>query len=116
MAKFKVGDRVRRIGAPCHVPVGSTGTIVETNVPSDWSDCIYHRVEWDGGVAADVIATKESALAPLTPPAEDTWAADKVRELVKPKPMDVERETKTPAPIAMEWDFLSARPLGDVCR
>lgn len=101
MATFKVGDRVRKI-CPLRdedlarlerhscIPVGEVGTIHSPGETLDW------RVRWDGyGVVSPCgrrYAAMEYQLAPLTPPAEDTWAADKVRELVKPKPMDAERE------------------------
>jgi hypothetical protein len=29
MAKFKVGDRVKRVGTTCYVPLGVLGTVVE---------------------------------------------------------------------------------------
>lgn len=88
--RFRVGDRVKRVqtgpsGFLSPVPLGETGTVTVDNGGESVG------VHWDNSRAWDKWDHEESwfrwTLAPLTPPAEDAWAADKVRELVKPKPM-----------------------------
>lgn len=93
MAKFKVGDKVRfvRIAGPDgDCLLGKEGVIAPFDHPREWEVSVHfphiaHRFK--------TLGCFESELEPLVPP--DTWAADKVRELVKPKPMDAEREHQT---------------------
>jgi hypothetical protein len=86
MAKFKVGDRVRHVIAG-EVPLGSEGTVVGSgmqsmgfryNVEFDRVPCPYPPgIYW---------YSAPEWLAPLTPPAEDAWAADQVKKWTKPDP------------------------------
>jgi hypothetical protein len=81
MAKFKVGDRVRHVIAG-EVPLGSEGTVVGSgmqsmgfryNVEFDRVPCPYPPgIYW---------YSAPEWLAPLTPPAEDAWAADQGEEM-----------------------------------
>jgi hypothetical protein len=102
MATFRVGDRVRITKAgryePVTRPAGSVGTITELNASTapelESAYGAHHRVMVDGirSRHPQGFEVPVCYLAPLTPPAEDAWAADKVKELTRPKPMDVERE------------------------
>lgn len=98
MSQFRVGQRVRKVSKsragdvtrpdPTRVPVGAEGTIIGP-YSGDNGDWI---VEYDGYRSSHVLgwfAAYTYQLAPLTPP--DSWASEKVRELVKPKPMDLDR-------------------------
>ena len=90
MAKFKVGDRVRVIdgrGAERAV-VGQCGevtrigvtTLLEVRMDCGPSPCDADWLWWP------------HELAPLTPPAEDTWAADKVKQVTKPQHVEPVRQ------------------------
>lgn len=96
--QFKVGQRVKKVAMSRHgganfIPIGAEGVI--TALGHYWIPRIdehgndVYTVAYDGHEETGACGYM---LAPLTPPAQDAWAADKVRELVKPKPMDAERE------------------------
>jgi hypothetical protein len=98
MANFKVGDRVRIVDGVRPEMIGAEGVLVAAG---GWSgkrgwwlvDVPSHPTASNSNVAPPTYwDCHRSILAPLTPPAEDAWAADKVKELTRPKPMDVERE------------------------
>ena len=91
---FKVGDKVKRVRDPeglsasaTGMPIGATGVVVD---PQGWFGNVRVRNDANG----TEWGCKPCTLEPLTPPADEQWAADKVRELVKPKPMDVERRER----------------------
>ena len=91
MANFKVNQRVRIVGLVVATPenyevadlVGREGVITGPET-LDWRRAkgLVWKVAVDGVSRTRIFA--ESELAPLTPPAEDTWAADKVRDVTKP--------------------------------
>lgn len=90
MAKFKVGDRVRRIGGNDTaeyqiVPAGWEGVIVGLgHFDRHWNVHLWD-VRWDqSGVVFNAV---EPSLAPLTPPEQvaDAWAIEKVRAVTKPQ-------------------------------
>ena len=85
MASFKVGDRVKRVQVVSpEVPIGSVGTV--TGAAGFRGRAGYH-VAWDGRPELWMDAIWYAyTLAPLTPPAEDAWAADAVRKVTKPRP------------------------------
>lgn len=94
MATFKVGQRVRKVklgGYTEEAPVGTTGTILP-QAPHAIGD----ELTWEPDTTRAIHYVHPWQLAPLTDGEADTWAAGKVRELVKTKPMDVER-VKEPA-------------------
>lgn len=92
MANFKVGQRVRYTGIGVWIPRGAEGTVLigrgyEPNANGVRNTTRY-GVAIDGHrhLSADGLwAIQQRYLAPLTPPAEDTWAADKVRQVTKPQ-------------------------------
>lgn len=95
MANFRIGDRVKVTG---HVlePGNQDFRGMEGRIATFES---YDILGLTVGVMLDAMkldsfplmfAPRE--LSPLTPPAADTWATDKVRDLVKPRPMDLERQ------------------------
>ena len=81
---FKVGDRVRVVSAdgvalPC---LGREATVIAVNC-----DIWPYRIMVDGvpsKAANGAWSADPHELAPLTPPAEDTWVADAVRKVTKP--------------------------------
>lgn len=91
MSAFKVGDRVKRIADPephilplglaciTAMPLGQTGTVTR------FDDGRHVYVLPDGGTSS--WPCFQHTLAPLTPPQADadSWAADKVREVTKPR-------------------------------
>ena len=114
MANFKVGDRVRiLVGAR----IWREGTITEALTNHSLTDTllgyeriiyppIFYRVTVDGigdrTASGRRIAYEPQHLAPLTPPAEDTWAADAVKRVTKPQ--HVEPVAPKEVPVAMvEW-------------
>jgi hypothetical protein len=87
MAQFKVGQRVRKVALSRHcgpggnfVPVGAEGEIVAQGWEWDQRPETY-TVNYDNYGSTGAFAYM---LAPLTPPAEDAWAADKVKRVTKP--------------------------------
>ena len=85
MAQFKVGDRVKRIRDPRvdanlnrAIPLGAQGVVTEIDCDGDCD------VRWDSD--GYIRVAFRWTLAPLTPPAEDAWAADKVRQVTKLQP------------------------------
>ena len=90
MAKFEKGQRVKRVreaSRKCTVPtdltdlpVGATGTV--TKITGEY---VYVMPD-EGSDQPDGWGCFPETLEPLTPPADEQWAADKVRELVKPNP------------------------------
>jgi hypothetical protein len=92
MANFKVGDRVRvkwaaGIGADC---TGCSATIlhipVPTGEPGDCTVLVDGHSATTRGFPVEWIRALFCQLEPLTPPAEDAWAADAVRKVTKPQP------------------------------
>lgn len=89
---FKVGQRVRIIRS-IYGNLGKEAVVIgPSRCAKAIRDCAvveYHGypIEIDG-VSRDSTGLPYVApadwLAPLTPPAADTWAADKVKQLVKP--------------------------------
>ena len=82
MAMFKVGDRVLVVAGDHAFPcvsflVGRTGVVA----PPVLGQMFPVRVLLDNTLECTFVA---SELAPLTPPAEDAWAADAVRKVTKP--------------------------------
>lgn len=95
MATFKAEDRVR-IVCPVSVHHGKEATvlrecdgchIVDKTGRGKWVG-LHYDVSVDGvgprGYLNRQIAFEPHELQPLTPPAVDTWAADKVRQVTKP--------------------------------
>lgn len=105
---YKVGDRVRVVAI--HVPgidahlvapaVGMAGTVM-----SLWERRVGVLVTLDSGpLNAEGQPSwffASSELAPLLPPAADTWAADAVRKVTKPQ--HVEKPAPQPAEFTYEW-------------
>lgn len=96
MAKFKVGDRVRvRKTAACQdvgaaIVRGHEGVIVAASAEwgPDWWVVDAPSAPHDTGpfrYAPTIYHIAGDALEPLTPPASDTWAADKVKQVTKPQ-------------------------------
>lgn len=96
MAKFKVGDRVRIVN-PQSEFVGREASVMEVSI--DKMLTLYsgvmtirplvYRVSVDGygdtcRESGRRIGYEPHELAPLTPPAVDTWASDAVRKVTKP--------------------------------
>lgn len=48
MAKFKGGDRVRRIGDDCYVPVGTLGKVIKCSLIGD---AVTIEWEWHGDIS-----------------------------------------------------------------
>ena len=88
MASFKVGDRVRRVRTGPNerglmsIPFGAEGTVTSGTYHPSYSPQPVVGVAFDGGRYSGIVFA--STLAPLTPPAEDAWAADAVRKVTKP--------------------------------
>ena len=91
MAKFKVGDRVRVIVGGRAGPAGMEGVVVlSLGAHAGGSSGVErYGVELDGRPCPIGPGTHwlflPSSLAPLVPPASDTWAADKVKQVTKPQ-------------------------------
>jgi hypothetical protein len=88
MANFKVGDRVRVVADNCSNPryVGREGTVVDTDSVHrghSSGERMPYQVALDGYPNDTFFAARH--IAPLTPPAEDAWAADAVRKVTKPQ-------------------------------
>ena len=86
MATFKAGDTAR---VNWKFDAGRIVRLIERDV--DWTARAFWRVEpidGKGELAAVPGCTRngfvESVLEPLTPPAEDAWAADAVRKVTRP--------------------------------
>jgi hypothetical protein len=86
---FKVGDRVRVVNHihlyPDHIVsrhVGKEGVILTTGVDGLAYPEYSVEVALDGQRRPLFFMPAE--LAPLTPPAADEWAADKVKQVCKP--------------------------------
>lgn len=76
---YKVGQRVKSTvsgGSGVFIAKGDEGSILALPAKSD-----RYYVGWDTGARSYSLP---EVLAPLLPPAADTWAADKVKQLVKP--------------------------------
>ena len=98
MAKFKVGDRVRVIGAEKNSyalarAIGHEGIIVSADPPHSDPDYIWvvdvpSLPHWSP--FKDLPDTQYFArscdIAPLTPPAADAWATEQVKKWTKPEP------------------------------
>ena len=88
MASFKVGDRVRRVRTGPNerglmsIPLGAEGTVTRGTYHPSYSPQPVVGVAFDGGRYSGIVFA--STLAPLTPPAADTWAADKVKQVTQP--------------------------------
>jgi hypothetical protein len=88
MAAFKVGDRVRVVSCDANAhgesAIGHAGTI------DGRGD--HFMYEWT--LKIDDLPSlwffDSRHLAPLTPPAEDAWAADAVRKVTKPQHVEPE--------------------------
>ena len=96
MAKFKVGDRVRVIYAKHDKStIGKEATVTsELKLVHTLEDGSYwgHNICIDNYgsrnlVTKRVIVTDPSWIAPLTPPAVDTWATEQVKKWTKPEPV-----------------------------
>lgn len=89
MATFKVNDRVRVIRAWGHVQLeGREGVVVE-KPPGAWpyAVCIpgvEHGTYGPEYFPPDVWGFDADELAPLTPPAADEWAQEKVKQVTRP--------------------------------
>ena len=91
MATFKVGDRVRIITTGHYARAGDEGIVVlplglhagrgQHQVPRYGVDVVGRPCPIGPGTHALFLS---SSLAPLTPPAEDAWAADAVRKVTRP--------------------------------
>lgn len=82
---FKVGDRVRIKDDPLVLPREFRGRETTITGPSFWhfdSGTCWPVACWAEGAA-------ERVLEPLTPPAEDAWAAEQVRKVTKLHPLPV---------------------------
>ncbi len=92
MAKFKVGDRVRKIGnltgdfRAIHlieIPIGAEGTIIGRSWGVDAEDGFEWLVKYDKyGSVGQNYGAASSMLAPLTDPNAE-WATEQVRKLFK---------------------------------
>jgi hypothetical protein len=67
MAKFRVGQRVKRVGHPDTVPLGAEGVIIALDTVAGFGETVYHRVQW-GAPVHDWYHTQAKCLAPLTDP------------------------------------------------
>lgn len=87
MSAFRVGQRVKRISNPGDPsfgpPVNSEGAV--TRVDSLIWVTFDAPYPWFSGSARTDYGCEYDTITPLTPPAEDTWAADKVKQLTKPQ-------------------------------
>jgi hypothetical protein len=91
---FKVGDRVRiRADIPTMPGDAETrwghlrGTETKLVARAEFMDTPMYPQFWlveVRGRAGEPVYVDKSALAPLTPPAADEWAADKVKQVTKP--------------------------------
>jgi hypothetical protein len=87
MAQYTKGQRVKRVQNPSAsvVEAGRLGTVVD----DDGGE--YVGVAWDGFKRGAWSHDGwggwfRFSIAPLTPPAEDAWAADQVKKWTKPDP------------------------------
>ncbi len=99
MAQFKVGDRVRIVAIdPRAEPdvlalLGQETVIVGAGEHYEWR--IGPQRPHCPAMLLGFYEFDSIHLAPLTPPAADTWAADKVKQVTKPQHVEpvVERVT-----------------------
>ena len=83
MTQFNVGDRVRVVSDAVGEPLNSEAVVTATR-PERGADCC---VLIDGDRSphpSGEYSVHFWQLAPLTPPASDVWAADKVKQVTKP--------------------------------
>ena len=83
MANFKVGDKARVVNVTYEPHVAYNGMVVTIEGPSHESIFTGLVYPISGLPAGAPRHAAPQYLAPLTPPAEDAWARDKVRELDK---------------------------------
>jgi hypothetical protein len=90
MANFKAGDRVRVVAVDAHAlsyAIGCEGVVIGP----DLTGVYQYDVEL-GCEGFNPWGFNDRHLAPLTPPAEDAWAADAVRKVTKPQHVEPVRE------------------------
>jgi hypothetical protein len=90
MASFKVGQRVRRVKTAHNTPQG--GGVYLHSIVLPGAEGTVEGLDRDGDCYVRFDSYPQHAvtcyawtLEPLTPPAEDAWAADKVKQVTKPQ-------------------------------
>jgi hypothetical protein len=122
MANFKVGDRVRIVTDIFPEHTNSEGIVFaippESGHKNDCSVLIDGYDARTSGFHYATVCFRFSEIAPLTPPAEDAWAADKVKQVTKPQhvePVAPEKVTRHEACLSLlevlrYYDSLHRKP------